>query len=34
MAQLRNKGLWQQNNPTPPWVYRQEQLGDLTEKSI
>jgi micrococcal nuclease len=24
-AQLRGKGLWKQNNPTPPWVYRREQ---------
>ena len=24
-AQLRGRGLWQQSNPTPPWVYREEQ---------
>jgi len=24
-AQLRGKGLWKDNNPTPPWVYRREQ---------
>jgi len=24
-AQLRGKGLWRQNNPTPPWVFRREQ---------
>lgn len=24
-AQLRGKGLWKENNPTPPWVFRREQ---------
>lgn len=24
-AQLRGKGLWEQSNPTPPWVHRREQ---------
>lgn len=24
-AQLKGKGLWKQNNPTPPWIYRREQ---------
>jgi len=24
-AQLKGKGLWKQDNPTPPWIYRREQ---------
>jgi micrococcal nuclease len=24
-AQVKGKGLWKQNNPTPPWIYRREQ---------
>jgi len=24
-ASAKGKGLWKQNNPTPPWVYRREQ---------
>lgn len=24
-AQLKGKGLWKQDNPTPPWIYRKEQ---------
>lgn len=32
-AQLRNKGLWQQNNPVPPWIYRKEK-SVLAQKSI
>lgn len=24
-AQAQGKGLWKQDNPTPPWVYRREQ---------
>ena len=32
-AQLRSKGLWQQRNPTPPWIYRQEQ-NETQQKSI
>jgi endonuclease YncB( thermonuclease family) len=32
-AQLRNKGLWRQSNPTPPWIYRQEQ-NEMNQKSI
>ena len=24
-AQAKGKGLWKQNNPTPPWIYRREQ---------
>ena len=25
VAQTKKKGLWKQDNPTPPWVYRREQ---------
>ncbi|MDH4091353.1 MAG: thermonuclease family protein [Cyclobacteriaceae bacterium] len=32
-AQLRNKGLWQQRNPIPPWIFRKEK-GDLQQESI
>ncbi len=32
-AQLRNKGLWQQRNPVPPWIHRKEKTGSQ-EKSI
>lgn len=24
-AQLKGKGLWKQDNPTPPWIYKREQ---------
>jgi micrococcal nuclease len=24
-ARMNTKGLWKQNNPTPPWVYRRQQ---------
>jgi micrococcal nuclease len=25
MARLKGKGLWKENNPTPPWVFRRKQ---------
>jgi endonuclease YncB( thermonuclease family) len=31
-AQEKGKGLWKQDNPTPPWTYRREQTM-LTPKS-
>lgn len=31
-AQSNRKGLWKQDNPTPPWVYRREQ-SMLQQKS-
>lgn len=32
-AQLRGKGLWKQNNPTPPWVHRRDQALSTRKNS-
>ena len=32
-AQQKGKGLWKQNDPTPPWIYRRQQ-SMLQPKSI
>ncbi len=33
-AQAKKKGLWKQENPTPPWVYRREQSMTEGKTSI
>jgi endonuclease YncB( thermonuclease family) len=32
-ARLKNVGLWQEENPTPPWTYRREQSSSEAKSS-
>lgn len=32
-SQIKKKGLWKEENPTPPWIYRREQSMSVAKSS-